>query len=119
MGKGGGPAPLLCPGEASSGVLCVVLGSLAQDGHGTSAVSPEKACEDDGGLDRVSYNQWLRELGLFRLQVRRLRGDLNRAHKCVNGGCPEDGTRLFSGVQSKTWDSGYKSKQRKFHLNRR
>lgn len=76
----------------------MVLGSLAQDRHGTSAVSPEKACEDDGGLHHVSYDQWLRELGLFRLQVRRLRGDLIRAHKCVRGGCHEDGTRLFSVV---------------------
>lgn len=45
------------------------------------------AHEDDEGLDHLSYNQSLRELDLFRVEVRRLRGDLIRAHKCVKGGC--------------------------------
>ena len=70
------------------------------------------------GLEHLSYEDRLRELGLFSLQKRRLQCDLTAAFQYLKGTYKQEGNQHFERVDNnKTRGNGFKLKERRFRLD--
>lgn len=66
--EGGDPAHPSSPGEASPGVLCLVLGSPVPEDRELLERVQWRAMKMMRGLEHLSCEERLRELGLFSLE---------------------------------------------------
>jgi len=70
------------------------------------------------GLEQLSYEDRLRELGLCSLEKRRVWGHLSAAFQYLKGAYKKDGERLFTRACSdKTRGNGFKLKEGRFGLD--
>jgi len=77
-----------------------------------------RATKTNRGLDHLSYDERLRELGLFSLEIRSLWGDLVAAFQYLKGSYKKAGERLFRrACNDRIRSNRFKLKKVRFRLD--
>lgn len=94
--KGSDPSLQISTGEATSGLLCLVLGSSVQARHGHTGDIPKKAQKSVKELEPLSSEEKLRNVNCS--AWRTFRGDLINLYLHLKWRCTGGRARLFSVV---------------------
>ena len=77
-----------------------------------------RATKTNRGLEQLPYEDRLRELSLFSLERRRLRGDLPAAFQYLKGAYKQEGSQVFTRVDNgKTRGDGFKLREGRLMLD--
>ncbi|XP_051625182.1 uncharacterized protein LOC127461412 [Manacus candei] len=89
----------LCYCETPPGVLCPDLRSPTQERHGPAEVSPEGANKLMKGLEHLSYEDRMRQLGLYSMEQRRVQRNLIAAFQYLKKAYEKAGGTFQKGME--------------------